>query len=469
MDEESIPWTAFVVPGGLYEWLVMPFGLKNAPAIFQRKMDHCFKGTEEFTAVYIDDILVFSRTEEEHVAHLQRVLSICEREGLVLSPTKMKIATREVEFLGAIIGNKRIRLQPHIIKKISDFKEETLRDKKGLRTWLGILNYARAYIPKLGIKLGPLYSKTSPHGDKRIKESDLKIVRQLKEEIQNLPDLEIPPEDSYIILETDGCMEGWGGICKWKKSRSDPRTTERVCAYASGKFAVVKATIDAEIHAAMESLQAMKIHYLDKEEITLRTNCQAIISFYNKTAANKPSRVRWIGFTDFITGTGVEIRFEHISGKDNVLADALSLLVHYLCAGCITDEEAGVTAGALDELQAMTASLHGDYIKHAEAQVLTYIHGLLQQMEQTGTMMASSTAAKVPDTKICSTPKKAWPNQKGWSKNAWTKPRKKPSKQWNSSVPCCDTEQTTLKHKNETTLRKDGPISTKEPWPNNEP
>ena len=60
MVEESIPWTAFFVPGGLYEWLVMPFGLKNAPAIFQRKMDKCFKGTEDFIAVYIDDILVFS-------------------------------------------------------------------------------------------------------------------------------------------------------------------------------------------------------------------------------------------------------------------------------------------------------------------------------------------------------------------------------------------------------------------------
>ncbi|KAJ4791287.1 polyprotein [Rhynchospora pubera] len=60
MDPESVEWTAFVVPNGLYEWLVMPFGLKNAPAIFQRKMDDCFRRTENFIAVYIDDILVFS-------------------------------------------------------------------------------------------------------------------------------------------------------------------------------------------------------------------------------------------------------------------------------------------------------------------------------------------------------------------------------------------------------------------------
>ncbi|GKA85547.1 ORFIII-like polyprotein [Tanacetum coccineum] len=92
MDKESIPWTAFLVPGGLYEWLVMPFGLKNAPAVFQLKMDKCFKGTESFIAVYIDDILVFSKNEKDHAKHLGRMLKICEVNGLVLSPTKMKIS-----------------------------------------------------------------------------------------------------------------------------------------------------------------------------------------------------------------------------------------------------------------------------------------------------------------------------------------------------------------------------------------
>ncbi|KAI3817740.1 hypothetical protein L1987_11538 [Smallanthus sonchifolius] len=149
MAEDSIEWTTFLVPKGLYEWLVMPFGLKNAPAIFQRKMDECFKGTEEFIAVYIYDILVFSKNEADHEKHLQVMLQICKKKGLVLSPTKMKIACSEVEFLGAIIGKDRIKLQPHIIKKICDFKEEKLKTKTGLRSFIGILNYARSYIPKL--------------------------------------------------------------------------------------------------------------------------------------------------------------------------------------------------------------------------------------------------------------------------------------------------------------------------------
>ncbi|GJR64434.1 Orf y [Tanacetum coccineum] len=169
MEEESIPWTAFLAPGGLYEWLVMPFGLKNAPAIFQRKMDKCFKGMEAFIAVYIDDILVFSKNEEEHTKHLSKMLKTCKDNGLVLSPTKMKIAVPRIDFLGVVIGEGRIHLQPHIIKKIVEFDEESMKTKKGLRSFLGILNYARQHIPRLGILLRPLYEKTNAHGDKRIK------------------------------------------------------------------------------------------------------------------------------------------------------------------------------------------------------------------------------------------------------------------------------------------------------------
>ncbi|XP_042451187.1 uncharacterized protein LOC122036038 [Zingiber officinale] len=125
-------------------------------------------------------------------------------------------------------------------------------------------------------------------------------------------------------------MEGWVGVCKWKPSKYDSRKVEKVCAYASGKFPVIKSTIDAEIYACMEALTAMKIHYLDRKEITLRTDCHAIIKFFNKTVNNKPSRVRWITFIDYITGTGVDIKFEHIEGINNELADALSRLVHHV-------------------------------------------------------------------------------------------------------------------------------------------
>lgn len=330
MDPASVEWTAFSVPGGLYEWLVMPFGLKNAPAVFQRKMDHCFKGTEEFIAVYIDDILVFSETKEKHKEHLRTMMQICQENGLILSPTKMKIGVAEVEFLGAIIGDQKIKLQEHIVKKIADFPDEQLKETKGLRQWLGLLNYARGYIPEMGKLLGPLYAKTSPTGTKQMNSQDWALVREIKKKVQHLPELSLPGPNCHIIIEADGCMEGWGAVCKWKKRKGDPKGDEQVCAYASGKFSPPKSTIDAEIHAVMNGLEKFKIYYLDKKEVTIRTDCQAIISFYNKSNQNKPSRVRWVAFTDVITGTGVPIEFEHIKGQDNKLADTLSRLTAVL-------------------------------------------------------------------------------------------------------------------------------------------
>ncbi|ACB14296.1 polyprotein, partial [Pineapple bacilliform ER virus] len=181
-------------------------GLKNAPAVFQRKMDLCFKGTEDFIAVYIDDILVFSATPREHKVHLEKFLKIVEDNGLILSPTKMKIGVKQVDFLGATIGESRIKLQPHIIQKIVKFDEQELQTTKGLRSFLGILNYARCYIPQMGKLLGPLYSKVSPTGEKRMNKRDWEIVQKIKQLVENLPELELPPEGTTIIIESDGCM-----------------------------------------------------------------------------------------------------------------------------------------------------------------------------------------------------------------------------------------------------------------------
>ncbi|GJX49226.1 Orf y [Tanacetum coccineum] len=101
-----------------------------------------------------------------------------------------------------------------------------------------------------------------------------------------------------------------------------------------------------------EEVQKEFIYYLDKQEVTLRTDCQAIISFYNKTNSNKSSRVRWIKFADAVTGTGVKINIEHIQGKHNTLADSLSRLVNLCFAECTGEmkELAATTLNSVDEV-----------------------------------------------------------------------------------------------------------------------
>ena len=145
MDNDSIPITTFSAPRGYYERVVMPFGLKNAPQIFQRKIDKILSDYSSFIIVYIDDMLICSNNEKDHEKHLNIFITLCKEHGTVLSKKKVKIKKKEIEFLGMIIDSKDIRLQSHIDEKIKNFPDE-LRTKEMIHKFLGCLNYSFYFI-----------------------------------------------------------------------------------------------------------------------------------------------------------------------------------------------------------------------------------------------------------------------------------------------------------------------------------
>lgn len=147
MHPDSIEWTDFTCPLGHFEWLVMPFSLKNAPSILQRRMDTCFSKYKDFVCVYIDDILVHSKNREEHVGHLRIILNEFSKQGIILSSKKALFFKPNIEFLGVEIGNGKIKLQPHISKKVIAFPP--FRTIKELQAFLGLVNYAGPFIKNL--------------------------------------------------------------------------------------------------------------------------------------------------------------------------------------------------------------------------------------------------------------------------------------------------------------------------------
>ena len=127
----------------LYHWLFIPFGLKYAPAEFQRVIDHILGGLN-FVRCYIDDILVFSKTAEEHARHLEAVLRKLRDNELYANGEKSEFGQLEMGFLGHVVAGDGIKPDMRKVKAIEEWKQPTTQ--KGLRSFLGLANYYRRFI-----------------------------------------------------------------------------------------------------------------------------------------------------------------------------------------------------------------------------------------------------------------------------------------------------------------------------------
>ena len=136
----------------------MPFGLKNAPKIFQRRMDNIFKDLNHCYLVYIDDILGFSKTIEQHKDDVLAVTKRCIDHGIILGKNKCIYPEQEIEFLGLEIKAGQIILQKYILEKIEKFCTK-IKDRKQLDRFLGCLTYASDFIKDLAKLRKPLQHK----------------------------------------------------------------------------------------------------------------------------------------------------------------------------------------------------------------------------------------------------------------------------------------------------------------------
>ena len=206
LEEESKQLTAFTVPQGFYEWNVLPFGYKNAPGRFQHFMDNCFNKLEN-CIVYIDDILLYSRTQDEHIRLLEKFIHIVKNTGISLSKRKAEIMKSQIEFLGIQIDKNGIKMQTHIVQKIITI-DENIDTKKKLQSFLGLVNQVREYIPKLAEHLKPLLKKLKKDVEYHFENKDKKHIKIIKNLCKKLPKLYFPDENKTFtyIVETDSVI-----------------------------------------------------------------------------------------------------------------------------------------------------------------------------------------------------------------------------------------------------------------------
>ncbi|CAI7845145.1 unnamed protein product [Closterium sp. NIES-54] len=151
--EEDIKKTAFHGPDGLYEWLYMPFGLRNASAVFQRVMDAVLQEVE-CAACYIDDVVIFSTTEQQHLQDVGKTLAALEAAGLTCHPKKCRWGEKTVQYLGYEVKGGQIGIQQAKVEVLDSLREP--KDKSGLRAVLGFLSYYRRFVPNFSKRAAAL-------------------------------------------------------------------------------------------------------------------------------------------------------------------------------------------------------------------------------------------------------------------------------------------------------------------------
>jgi len=208
MRESDIPLTAVSTPSGmLWEWLVMPQGLSNAPATSNRLVTQLFRPLRHFVQTYFDDIFVHSRAEdgktdvEMHLAHLRNVLMCMRENRLYANINKCIFGAEEIPFLGCFLGTDGVRADPEKIEAISQWPVPT--SQRDLRKWLGLANYLHKYSENYAELARPLTNLLKKDEDCSWTAEAQRAFEAIKQSLQSAPILALPDEDRPFSIVCD--------------------------------------------------------------------------------------------------------------------------------------------------------------------------------------------------------------------------------------------------------------------------
>ncbi|CAK9829637.1 Retrovirus-related Pol polyprotein from transposon 17.6 [Anthophora retusa] len=227
MDENSKKYTSFSTPQGHYHYNRMPFGLKNAPATFQRMMDTALRGLiNKHCFVCLDDIIIFGQSIEEHNRNLAIVLQRLKELGLKLQPDKCEFLKPELEYLGHVITAEGVKPNPKKLEAVKNFKlPKTPTD---IKSFLGLAGYYRKFIRNFSKIAKPLTDLTKKDTPFRWTEKEQNSFDTLKEKLCSSPVLKFPNFNEQFVLTTDASNEGLGAILSQGKENTAADALSRV-------------------------------------------------------------------------------------------------------------------------------------------------------------------------------------------------------------------------------------------------
>ncbi|WVZ76016.1 hypothetical protein U9M48_024021 [Paspalum notatum var. saurae] len=312
--EEDIPKTVFSTRYGLYEYLVMSFGLTNAPAFFMYMMNSVFMNElDKFVVVFIDDILVYSKNEEEHEEHLRTVLTRLREHQLYVKFSKCAFWLREVSFLGHILSEKGVAVDPSKVEDVLNWKQ--LEIVTEIRSFLGLAGYYRRFIKDFSKTAKPMTSLTKKNAKYLWDPKCEEAFTSLKKSLTSAPVLAQPDVTKPFDVYCDASGNGLGCVLMQEG---------RVIAYASRKLRKHEAnyaTHDLELAAVVQALKIWR-HYLLGNTCHIYIDHKSLKYILMQRELNMRQR-QWL---ELIKDYDLEIHY-HL-GKANVVADALSRRAH---------------------------------------------------------------------------------------------------------------------------------------------
>lgn len=216
--QEGDEWkTAFNTPSGHYEYLVMPFGLTNAPAVFQALVNDVLRDMlDRFVFVYLDDILIFSRSKQEHVKHVRQVLRRLLENQLFVKAEKCEFHVSKVSFLGSIVAEGSLQMDPSKVRAVSEWPRPETR--KQLQRFLGFANFYRRFIRSYSSVAAPLHVLTSPGTSFRWTPAAEEAFQHLKQRFCSAPILTLPDPNQQFVVEVDASDVGVGAVLSQRSS-----------------------------------------------------------------------------------------------------------------------------------------------------------------------------------------------------------------------------------------------------------
>lgn len=315
---DDIQKTAFSVEHGLYEYLRMPFGLKNAPATFQRVMDHVLRDLiGKCCLVYMDDIIIFSVSLQEHIENLTKIFMALEKVNLKIQLDKSEFLKKEVAFLGHIVTDNGVKPNPSKIEAIQNWPIP--KNQKELRGFLGILGYYRRFVRDFARITKPLTAQLRKGEHVEHTDIFLKTFVACKKLLTQSDILQYPDFEKPFVLTTDASNFALGAVLSQGAIGQD-----RPVAYASRTLTKTEerySAIEKELLAIVWATQYFR-PYLFGRKFTLYTDHQPLTYALNLKTPNT-KLVKWrLQLLEY------DFEIKHRPGKQNVVADALSRITH---------------------------------------------------------------------------------------------------------------------------------------------